>query len=137
MILASHLAAPVRAGLAATLALASAMPAGAATAYACVFPSECILGKPCETGRDLAARLDSDGGGWSFGAAGMDPVRFQEIAPGGVGSLHLVSSGIDPDADAAALLTITEDGTALLTVQGDFPSPSAVTHVGSCTEEEV
>lgn len=112
--------------------LAAAVPAAAGAAYACTFHSECILGKPCDDGRDLTARLDSLGAEWTLSLPDMAPVRFHDISSGAGQNLHLATAEIDPDADAAALLTIAADGAALLTVQGSFPSLSAVTHIGRC-----
>ena len=48
---------------------------------------------------------------------------------------HFVSSDIDPDAGAAGLLSIFKDGTAFLSLHGDFMTPSAQTHSGQCTLE--
>lgn len=124
--------------LAAALSLTAATPgfaADGADTYACVFHTECIATRPCDTDFDLTARLRRDTDGWRLTLPGDEAVALRELSAAGKATRHLVTAEIDPAADAAALLTITKDGTAMLSTHGNFPSPSAVTHLGSCIAE--
>ena len=116
------------------LTLTGAPPAMAAESYICVFTQECIGAQPCDTDIRLSATLGHAGGTWSMTGDDIDnPIRFDELRGAGNGGLRLVSTGLDPDAGATAMLSIFPGGQAFLSTHGNFPTPGVVTHLGICT----
>lgn len=115
------------------LTFAGAPAVFAEQALVCTFTKECITGSPCEARDDLTAGLDHDGQGWVMTLPDGASATFSELAGAPKGTLRLISTDLDPDASATALLSVAEDGQAILSVQGYFPRLAAVTQLGKCT----
>ena len=120
------------------LPLASASLAG--EGFGCTFTQECISGGTCKAREGLGTVLTRTGGtgstGWIVSMPDGQPIEFTEIEGAREGTIHLVSSDIDPGADAAAMLTIGADGQAVISTHGYFPNLSVATHLGTCVPKD-
>ena len=120
-----------------TIALCGAwVSASEARGYDCLLHQTCTAAEqPCDTGAlRLSLRQEQDG--WTASAPPDVSARFAAVGNAGSDLLNLVSADIDTDAGAAALLTISSQGEALMTIHGDFfGSPGRITLDGACTEE--
>jgi hypothetical protein len=117
------------------LAFSAAPPVYATQTLACTFTKECIAGEPCEARDGLTASLDHDGQGWVMTTGDGAIATFDKLAGAPAGTMRLISTDLDPDASAAALLSVDETGQAIMSVQGYFPGLGAVTQLGQCTPE--
>jgi hypothetical protein len=124
-----------------TLFLAFGLIAGAAAAapgdrqaIACALNEGCGTvdcgGQEAILSVDLAPAEEADG--WVLRSNGDIAGKFREIETPAGTAKHLVSTDIDPEAEAAALLSIFPDGEAVLTVHGAFPSLGTSSWVGQC-----
>jgi hypothetical protein len=107
-------------------ALLAAAPA-AAEGFACRFESG-------DGGARIEARLALSGETWRLSMLG-ESLAARPVDLDGAGARHFVVAPVDTMAKAAALLSIFEDGSALLTIHGDFLGPAAVTRTGTCMRE--
>lgn len=116
------------------LPLLAGHPAEAARSLECIFDRECIADTPCQNRDPLPASMIETGNSWEFLLPQGDMAHFTAIrAP--AERRFFVSTDLDPDADAVAMLTISEGGEALLTFHGNFPDLGVVTHTGTCLPE--
>lgn len=115
------------------LGLSAASAALAGQAYSCTFTKECIAGEPCEARDDLPVGMAHEGTEWVMTMPDASSAGFRELAGAPAGSLRLISTDIDRDASAVALLSVSGTGQAIMSIQGYFPSLGALTLLGQCT----
>ena len=115
------------------ICLALPVAGAAQSALSCTLNAGCGT-SDCGADAEISATLESSGDGWRLRSNSEIAGSFREIgaAPG---TRHFVSTDIDPDAGAAALLSVFDDGRALLSLHGTFMVPTAETYGGRCTAE--
>lgn len=118
-----------RATLLAWLLAVAPVPATPATAASLT----CALGA-ADDGPRIEARLVAEDDAWRLTVLGESFVAAP-VAGAGAGAAHFVVTPIDEAAEAVALFSIFRDGSAILTVHGDFLAAAAVTRTGRCTRE--
>ena len=107
--------------------------AAATDQYTCALREGCGT-SDCGGDAKLSATLDRVAEGWQLSSNGDVAWHFSEIGQG-TGARHFVSTDIDAEAGAAALLTIFDSGTAYLSLHGTFLVPLAETYTGQCALE--
>lgn len=108
-------------------------------AYRCEFTRECLTGQACtdyEPNVMQFLRDAKDINLWTLAPAGEQPFVFTRL-PFETEDLHaFVSTSVDPGASAVSLLTVFDDGQAILSIHGVFFSPGSVTHLGTCVPKD-
>jgi hypothetical protein len=118
-----------------SLLAAAALPVAgvAATALSCTLNAGCGT-SDCGADAEISATLEPSGDGWILRSNSEIAGRFSEIGETS-GTRHFVSTDIDPDAGAAALLSVFANGVALLSLHGTFMVPTGEIYNGRCTAE--
>ncbi len=112
-------------------------PAMADDAFSCTFVRECPTDGACigyEPQMTMFTHDDADI--WSMAGADGQTVPFAEMSVPTKDLRAFVSDSADPDASAVSLLSIFEDGSAILGIHGVFLSPGSVTHLGTCVPKD-
>ena len=107
--------------------------ANAASSYTCAFNEGCGTAD-CGADAAITATLEASDDGWHLHTQSEVAGTFTEIANEST-ARHFVSTDIDPDAGAAALLTIFDTGVAMMSLHGTFVTPMGQTYSGECTAE--
>lgn len=107
----------------------------AAETYTCDFTRECIGDELCHATSLAGTTFRRSGEAWVVEIPGSPPVGFTEMGVAREGAIRVVSNDIDPDADAAAMLSVAQSGKAILSIHGYFPELGVVTHLGTCLPE--
>ncbi len=123
-------------GGAVAASLAGVAPAQAAQSFACTFNMVCVAGRDCVVLDAVTATLTGDGDEWVLTSGDGKSARFRPLEAAPEGTLRLITTELDPDAAAAAMLSISDTGRAFLSTQGNFPDLGAVTHLGTCLSED-
>lgn len=107
-----------------------------ANVYSCVFISHCTdADQPCTPTKPLAMKLIRKGDVWVLHDPDGAMTNFAPVANDAKGVHTLLATNPAPDASATSILSLFDDGQALLTSHGDFGAAAAVTQVGTCQLE--
>jgi len=121
-----------------SVALASlAMPVLALERFECAFTRECVgTDRPCKDVDYSGLVLERRADGWHLW--GQDETDFWLApVPGGDDEFRSwISTTLDPDTRAAALLSVFGDGQAFLSMHGIFMTPEETTQTGTCRRKD-
>ena len=118
------------------IALPVATQSFAADTFGCTFTQECIDDTPCKARDGMTATLTRNNNTWVVTPPDGQPIRFTDLPGAPEGTLRLITTEIDLDADAAAMLSISDTGRAILSIHGNFLSLGVVTHLGTCMPKD-
>jgi len=113
-----------------------ASQASAADTYTCTFTKECIGAKPCDPDISHNVDLTRANRGWMMVMEGQEPIEFIELPSSGDIELHALSIEFDTIAGGSSMLSVDQDGAAILSTHGNFPSLGVVTHHGTCMPKD-
>jgi hypothetical protein len=117
-------------------ALAASASSAAAEGFDCDFASEaCEAGKGigCGAGETFSARIRLFEGEWRLAAEGAS-FALEKIEAPSAEAAHFLIRTADLAASDMSLLSVFDDGTAFLSMHGDFLGPWAHTMTGACRE---
>ncbi|MCF6231566.1 MAG: hypothetical protein L3J36_00465 [Rhodobacteraceae bacterium] len=114
-----------------------ATPALAEDSFVCTFARECPTNGACISYEPQTTKFTHDDDDiWSLAGADGRAKSFSEMQVPTTKLRAFVSATADPDAPAVSLLTIFDDGSAILGIHGIFLSPGSVTHLGTCVSKD-
>ncbi len=121
----------------AMLWLIAAMPAQAQARYHCNFTRECSgTTSPCQDGGYSDLVLEQKADGWHLWGADETDFWLMAVPGGDTGLQSWASVMINPDTQTAALLSISGDGQAFLSLHETFPAPQASLQTGTCARKD-
>jgi hypothetical protein len=107
------------------------------TGYQCRFTQQCIgTDRPCEDVDLSGLALEEDSDGWHLWGPDETWFGLTPLLGGNRDLDSWVSTDIDPSAQATALLSITHDGLAFLSIHGIFLTPEVIVQTGTCTRKD-
>ena len=119
------------------VAVSAPTSAWAEGAFRCTFVRECPTDGACIGYEPQATMFTHDDADiWSLAGADDQAIPFAEMSAPTKDLRAFVSTSADPDASAVSLLSIFEDGSAILGIHGVFLSPGSVTHLGTCVPKD-